>query len=296
MLDFGRSHWFDRLDRSRAFLWTEEDAARLRASLKLASGQRIADVGCGWGFLGHLLLPALSPGGQVVGYDLEETLLATGRERAREAGVDRALRFVHGDALDVDDRGFDGAICQTVLLHQSRPEELVAAMAERVRPGGFVAAIEPDLLAASASLQDPFTTPESTARDVAMRGRIFAGVRRMGAGDYRIGGRLAALFAAAGLTVEHSWLNGTVAQCIPGRETPWRSHFALGLQDDEVLAELDSWRAAWALAGGEDGSWRPWVEAQRAAAARRREAIAAGSYWSSQTNALHICVARVPIR
>jgi SAM-dependent methyltransferase len=293
LLDFGRPDWFAGLDHHRAHYWDEPTAAGFRAALRLRRGLRLADIGCGWGFLGHLLLPGM-PGGAVTGYDLEPELLELGRARARETGT-RALRFVEADALALDDEGFDGAVAQTVLLHQSRPQAMVRAMADAVRPGGFVAVVEPDHLAAAALSRDAGATAEDVADELAVLGRLFEGLRAMGAGDYRVGGRLAPLFAEAGLAVESCWFHGPVRP-VGLQDTPLGRWRRAELADEEIVDRWAGFEGAWAQAGGSDEAWSRWLDGRRRLGERQRRAVADGTWWSTWTAGLHVCVGRVPMQ
>src|SRR3954453_19603281 len=69
---------------------TLEDAQRTKlelvcTKLELQPGQRVLDVGCGWGSFG--LPPAAEHGVHVTGITLSEAQAALARERAREAGL-----------------------------------------------------------------------------------------------------------------------------------------------------------------------------------------------------------------
>lgn len=69
----------------------EEKMRRIAAKLLLRQGQRVLDVGCGWGGLAcHL---AERHGVEVDGLTLSERQLAGARERARAAGLDERVRF-----------------------------------------------------------------------------------------------------------------------------------------------------------------------------------------------------------
>lgn len=63
----------------------------------LKAGQRVLEIGAGWG---RLLIPAAKrvlPGGEVVGLDLSPTSIQQVEKQAAEAGITN-LRMVRGDA------------------------------------------------------------------------------------------------------------------------------------------------------------------------------------------------------
>jgi SAM-dependent methyltransferase len=104
---------------------------------------RVLDVGCGLGDSAVLIAGHLD-GGEVVGVDQSEPLLAEARARAAAAGA--SVEFVPGDAaaLPFDDASFSAAVTERTLQHVASPAEVIAEMARVVRPGGVVLAVEPD--------------------------------------------------------------------------------------------------------------------------------------------------------
>lgn len=92
------------LDRSRQYscAWFQDDAVtldeaqeekmrRIAAKLLLREGQRVLDVGCGWGGLAcHL---AARHGVEVDGFTLSERQLGGARDRARTADLENRVRF-----------------------------------------------------------------------------------------------------------------------------------------------------------------------------------------------------------
>ena len=64
--------------------------------LKLASGDAVLDVGCGWGETAIEIARRVGPSGRVVGLDCCDTFLAAGRADAAKAGV-RNVSFVAAD-------------------------------------------------------------------------------------------------------------------------------------------------------------------------------------------------------
>ena len=300
LLDFGRGHWFEHLDAMRRFLWDPKALERLvgPSGLDLRAGALVADFGCGWGYLGHLLRHSVAPGGRIDGFDLSEELLDKARRRAREAGA-RGLRFELGDAcgLDVDDNRYDRAICQTVLIHQSDPERVVREMARVVKPGGIVVAIEPDLCLAALSRRDDLVSDAHLLDLIAVQLHVNAGARACGAGHYTIGGSLPALFASAGLRAPRAWLNPTLCQCTPPYDAAGEQYRQLRLVQSEAQAAAAEWQALRPLfeAGDGDGAlWQRTREAAEVVRVERRQRLLDGTCAITCTSALTVCVARVP--
>lgn len=111
------------------------------------SADRILDVGAADGTLGAFLL-AQRPGREVHGIEADPTLAAT--------AASRLTSLLTGDAETVDwarfdaDGPFDCAVLGDVLEHLRDPGAVLAAVAERVAPGGTVVVSVPNIRHVSA--------------------------------------------------------------------------------------------------------------------------------------------------
>lgn len=234
---------------------------------------------------------AITPGGRVVGFDLDADQLDVARLRARGAGFGRAVRFEEGDACalyDVPDDSFDRAVCRKLLIHLSRPLEALREMARVVRGGGLVVAIEPDELAARLAWWDSASSldPELPALRAEVHSRIALGARRVGGGDRRLGPALPALLRQAGLEQPQLRVDATAPD--PATDL------------DLILARLDEAidtpveRDLFAAADGDPDLWIAWQRAERIARGVRQQQLAAGDFRATTPELLHICAARVP--
>jgi demethylmenaquinone methyltransferase / 2-methoxy-6-polyprenyl-1,4-benzoquinol methylase len=107
-------------------------------------GSHALDVATGTGDLAIELAGRVSPGGDVVGSDFSEGMLAHARRKANSRGGDAGLRFEWADALALpyDDDTFDAA---TVGFGARNFSDLAGGLAEMVRvvrPGGRVVVLE----------------------------------------------------------------------------------------------------------------------------------------------------------
>ncbi|MEE2828096.1 MAG: methyltransferase domain-containing protein [Myxococcota bacterium] len=300
MIDFGRDDWFATAE-GRRFFWHPEEHQRLVGPelLDLQPGQRLLDLGCGWGYLGHLLLRSIRPGGAILGIDLETELLDLARSRSAEAGTGE-LTFEWGDALalDLPDNRFCRAVCQTLLIHTSRPQEVLREMARVVRPGGAIAAIEPDLLAARESRKDSVSEadPSLASRDARVFSHAVDGARTMGAGDHRIGARLGDLLTEVGLLRTRVWKNPRLLRCAPPYDQAGKAYLhwlQRRLQSEAVETERSHLRTLFDAGGGEVELWEAWCEGEDQANVLRRSRIAEGSYRASETHALYVGLGQV---
>lgn len=104
-------------------------------------GSRVLDVASGTGDLALELARRVAPGGEVLGSDFSEGMLARAR---RKAGAYPNLRFELGDALDLSyaDDSFDAATVGFAVRNFSDLGRGLAEMVRVVRPGGRVMVLE----------------------------------------------------------------------------------------------------------------------------------------------------------
>jgi demethylmenaquinone methyltransferase/2-methoxy-6-polyprenyl-1,4-benzoquinol methylase len=111
---------------------------------RVGPGSRVLDVATGTGDLALELARRVSPGGQVVGSDFAEGMLARARAKAAAGRAAVTPSFEWGDALELPyaDDSFDAA---TVGFGARNFDDLVGGLAEMVRvvaPGGRVVVLE----------------------------------------------------------------------------------------------------------------------------------------------------------
>jgi demethylmenaquinone methyltransferase/2-methoxy-6-polyprenyl-1,4-benzoquinol methylase len=105
---------------------------------RVGPGGRVLDVATGTGDLAIELARRVAPGGEVVGSDFSEAMLARARAKAPQ------LRFEWGDALELpyESASFDAATVGFGARNFSDLGRGLAEMARVVRPGGRVVVLE----------------------------------------------------------------------------------------------------------------------------------------------------------
>lgn len=88
--------------------------------LQLSAGERMLDIGCGWGSL--LLHAATRYGVRGLGITLSQPQAQLARERARAAGVSNLLEFRVADYRELTDRPFDKVVSVGMYEHVGRAE------------------------------------------------------------------------------------------------------------------------------------------------------------------------------
>ena len=111
-------------------------------AIDAAEGGRVLEVGTGTGLHARWLL-ANTPV-TVTGVDASEPMLAIAARRIEGYAGRAALGIADAHDLPFADDSFDAAFCSGTLHHLSRPGRGVAELARVTRPGGRVAAMEPN--------------------------------------------------------------------------------------------------------------------------------------------------------
>ena len=122
---------------------TLEEAQRAKlalvaAKLDLRSGQRVLDLGCGWG--SFALYAAAEHGVHVTGVTLSEPQAALGRERARAAGLAGRIDIRVMDWRDLGGEPFDAIASIGMVEHvgSANIDAYARRLARLLRPGGRV--------------------------------------------------------------------------------------------------------------------------------------------------------------
>jgi len=121
-------------------------AADLLDRTGIGAGQSAIDVGCGPRGIIDLLSARVGPGGRAVGLDLDPVSVELARAYARDSGL-RNVTIVEGDARrsGLHASSFDVVHTRTLLVTVPDPISVITEMVRLTKPGGWVAAMEPDM-------------------------------------------------------------------------------------------------------------------------------------------------------
>jgi SAM-dependent methyltransferase len=111
-------------------------------------GMRVLDLGTGAGDVAFQVAKMVGQGGSVVGVDQSVQALTLAAHRTEQRGLTN-VSFIRDDlhtVLPADE--FDAVVGRLVLLHMADPAEVVRRFAGLVRPGGVVAVMEYEMVAA----------------------------------------------------------------------------------------------------------------------------------------------------
>lgn len=101
----------------------------------------VLDCGCGYGFLGMLIMPFLPKGSTYTGVDPAEKLIEKGKVLLSEAEYE--VRFINRDVYDYHAKEkYDLVICQAVLRHLDTPDAFIKKMIEFAKKDAYVICID----------------------------------------------------------------------------------------------------------------------------------------------------------
>jgi SAM-dependent methyltransferase len=104
-------------------------------------GDRVIDIGCGFGDTTQRLAELVGPDGEAVGIDVSEPFIAAAREEAEKAGAEN-VRFATGDVQVVElEQGFDYAFSRMGIMFFANPVQALRNVRAALVPGGRLCAV-----------------------------------------------------------------------------------------------------------------------------------------------------------
>ncbi|MBR4825258.1 MAG: class I SAM-dependent methyltransferase [Spirochaetaceae bacterium] len=109
---------------------------------KITKKVDVVDFGCGYGYLGLVLMPLLPEGSTYTGVDISEELITKGREIFKS--VPFKHKFIVSSANGVPEKAdtFDIAICNSVLMHIPEPDAVLAEIKRITKNDGMIISCE----------------------------------------------------------------------------------------------------------------------------------------------------------
>ena len=121
-----------------------ESTQRLCKRAGITDGMRVLEIGSGAGDVALTLAELVGPTGEVIGVDVNPSILDTARRRATDAGV-RNVEFIAGDArMLAFAEKFDAIVGRFVLMYMADPGRAFSKLITHLKPGGIAAFQEPE--------------------------------------------------------------------------------------------------------------------------------------------------------
>lgn len=211
-----KPHSADYFGDSRDYWWNRDFLELMSVRWKLASVTSVLDVGCGLGHWGRCLAPLLSPGCVLTGIDRETAWIDEARKRSH--GVENVVAsFCQGEAehLPFPDAAFEMVTCQTVLIHLKDPMAALREMVRVLAPGGLIAIVEPNNIAASLTPPDPQKPVGDYLGGLELQLICEQGKMRLGEGFNSVGPFVAGWLSDLGLEQIESYLADKTTMLLP---------------------------------------------------------------------------------
>ena len=109
---------------------------------KITKKVDVVDFGCGYGYLGLVLMPLLPDGSTYTGVDISEELINKGREIFKTVPFNHNFIVSSAKGVPEKDDTFDIAICNSVLMHIPEPDAVLTEMKRITRKDGMVISCE----------------------------------------------------------------------------------------------------------------------------------------------------------
>jgi len=169
----------------------EFDAGVMLDHIGEITGWCCLDLGCGAGGITNLLAQRVGPSGRVIGLDTDPGALAAARQWATMLGFE-GIEFIEGNAYStgLPRRSFDLVHVRFVMSTSGEMDALLDEVLALTRPGGVVAAQEPDIEALRCHPPHP-----AWSRLHEALGAAFSAI----GGDVHLARRLFRVLRAAGL-------------------------------------------------------------------------------------------------
>lgn len=200
--EWSKKHKKKHLIEGRKGLYREDTLEMYSRWMKMKPGMKIADVGCGLGFLGRTYWRFFGKSGSYTGIDVNCKNLLSAKKMSQKWAKNGGVNFVAGDVYDLPlkENSFDITMCQTLLIHLLSPEKALEEMIRITKPGGLVVCFEPDNVNFGSyyCTSDDLTLEEKVVLRKANL-LINEGRKKMGKGDFSLGVKVLYLMFKAGL-------------------------------------------------------------------------------------------------
>src|SRR5256712_4073436 len=122
----------------QSFTWPM--SLRMVAAAEIGPGQRVLDVGCGMGDPTLQVAVLVGPHGRVLGIDVADAMIATGRERATALGLGHVeFRTADVMTMELPAESFDAVLGRWSLIYVADPPAALARLRGALAPGGRIA-------------------------------------------------------------------------------------------------------------------------------------------------------------
>jgi ubiquinone/menaquinone biosynthesis C-methylase UbiE len=220
-IDWSDMYWKKFLSLYRDKMWCPDTIRKYAKWLNLKQGVKVADIGCGLGFLGSIYWKYFGRNGMYYGVDISANLIKEAEEMSKKWAKKGKAIFQVGDAynLDLKDNSFDMVMCQTLLMHLDKPMKAISEMKRILKPGGTIFCMEPDILSDNLIRVNSNSTIKTSLKEQLINYKFhyyrLKGKKKLKLGDQTIGKKMQMLLFKAGFVDTDVRTNDRVHFLVP---------------------------------------------------------------------------------
>lgn len=170
---------------------------------------RCLDADCGAGAISARLYDLISPGGKVLGLDIDPASIAlTRKHNADRIGLDFEIQDLESFSPNTVSEPFDLIYCRVLLCHLPSPQEQLSRLASLLAPGGLLVVEDIDL-------RGCYSIPENNAHQKSID--LHEKVMTLIGGNPWIAKDLPGLYQKAGLKISGIDVNAITSTTPPGK-------------------------------------------------------------------------------
>lgn len=215
-----KDYWDSRLNylkASRKAMWNDDYFQFLVEQVwKIEKPVDVLDCGCGFGYMGMMLMPLLPEGSTYTGIDFNSNMLQEGKKLFAETGCHAG--FICDEFLKHSFRKhYDITISQCTMRHVNKPQKFLRKMIAQTKSGGLVVAIDVNRELESDGLYIDGMGYDEICSRTGFR-KMWLKEREYQGRDYAIGMRLSLMMLEEGLSNVDVRMNDRATLVYPEQE------------------------------------------------------------------------------
>ena len=205
---------------------------------KITKKVDVVDFGCGYGYLGLVLMPLLPEGSTYTGVDISEELIKKGREIFKSVPFNHKFILSSANGVPEKDDTFDIAICNSVLMHIPEPDAVLTEMKRITKNDGMIITCESNWNAVNALLYID-GIKKSKITDLGFLQTLFERVHEKTKTDGNIGMKMPVIMARNNIKNIQARISDSVRIILAGEKSEEQDSIYTSLKSDGFGVELN---------------------------------------------------------
>ena len=205
---------------------------------KITKKVDVVDFGCGYGYLGLVLMPLLPEGSTYSGVDISEELINKGSEIFKAVPFDYRFILSSANSVPEKDDTFDIAICNSVLMHIPAPDAVLTEMKRITKNNGMIISCESNWNAVNALMYID-GIKKSKITDLGFLQTLFERVHEKTKTDGNIGMKMPVIMARNNIKNIQARISDAVRIILADEKNEEQDSIYTSLQSDGFGTELN---------------------------------------------------------